>query len=204
MRSLPWFTLACLVVSPAMAAPSADPAAVAEAAPKAAPVWDGHNDVPEQLRDRRKDVLKGFDFRDTTGTADPTRERVAMHTDLARLRQGHVGAQFWSVFVPASLTDQQAVQAVMEQIDVTRRLIAAYPRELQFAGDAAGVVAAWKAGRIASLLGMEGGYAIGNSPGVLRQFRALGVRYMTLTHFRSTAWADSATDAPKKLKKPSM
>jgi len=181
--------------APATAATT--PESVAAAALKAAPVWDGHNDVPEQLRDRRKDLLKGFDFRDTTGTADAAAGRVAMHTDLTRLRRGHVGAQFWSVFVPASLTDQQAVQAVMEQIDVTKRLIAAYPDDLQYAGDAAGVAAAWKKGRIASLLGMEGGYAIGNSLGVLRSFRELGVRYMTLTHYKTTAWADSATDAPQ-------
>ena len=184
------------LASPALAAP-ASPDAVAAAALRAAPVWDGHNDVPEQLRDRRKDVLAGFDFRDTTGTADPARDRVAMHTDLARLRRGRVGAQFWSVFVPASLSDPQAVQAVMEQIDVTRRLIAAYPADLQFASDATGVAAAWKAGRIASLLGMEGGYAIAGSLGVLRQFRELGVRYMTLTHYKTTSWADSATDAPQ-------
>ena len=192
---LPALLAAILLGSPAAAAPSSE--SVAAAALKAAPVWDGHNDVPEQLRDRRKDLLTGFDFRDTTGTADAAAGRVAMHTDLTRLRRGHVGAQFWSVFVPASLTDQQAVQAVMEQIDVTRRLIAAYPADLQYAGDAAGVAAAWKAGRIASLLGMEGGYAIGNSLGVLRQFRELGVRYMTLTHYKTTSWADSATDAPQ-------
>ncbi|HET9627983.1 MAG TPA: dipeptidase, partial [Novosphingobium sp.] len=184
-----------LAAAPALA--DASPEQVAAAALKTAPVWDGHNDVPEQLRDRRKDILQGFDFRDTTQTADPARDRVAMHTDLARLRRGKVGAQFWSVFVPASLNDQQAVQAVMEQIDVMKRLIAANPEELQYATDAAGVSAAWKAGRIASLLGMEGGYAIGNSLGVLRQFRELGVRYMTLTHYKTTAWADSATDAPQ-------
>ncbi|HET9629336.1 MAG TPA: membrane dipeptidase, partial [Novosphingobium sp.] len=158
-----------LAAAPALA--DASPEQVAAAALKTAPVWDGHNDVPEQLRDRRKDILQDFDFRDTTQTADPARDRVAMHTDLARLRRGKVGAQFWSVFVPASLNDQQAVQAVMEQIDVMKRLIAANPAELQYATDAAGVSAAWKAGRIASLLGMEGGYAIGNSLGVLRQFR---------------------------------
>lgn len=184
--------------SPALAAPTAQsPEAIAAAALKAAPVWDGHNDVPEQLRMRYKNVIAGFDFADTTRTADPAAGHVAMHTDLTRLRAGKVGAQFWSVFVSATLSDQQAVQAVMEQIDVTRRLIARYPAQLQFAENAADVEKAMKAGRIASLLGMEGGYAIGNSPGVLRQFRALGVRYMTLAHFRSTSWADSATDAPR-------
>jgi membrane dipeptidase len=188
---------ACLLAVPAGAAPVPGAQAEADSALRQAPVWDGHNDVAEQLRDRRKNVLAGFDFHDTTGTADPAGERVAMHTDLARLRKGRVGAQFWSVFVSASLTDQQAVQAVMEQIDVIKRLVAAYPADLRFAQDAAGVAAAWKAGRIASLLGMEGGYAIGNSLGVLRQFRDLGVRYMTLTHYKTTDWADSATDAPR-------
>lgn len=176
---------------------AATPEQVAAAALMAAPVWDGHNDVPEQLRDRYKDQIAGFDFADTTRTADPANGRIAMHTDLTRLRKGRVGAQFWSVFVSASLSDQQAVQAVMEQIDVTRRLIDRYPEQLAFAGNAAEAQAAMKSGRIASLLGMEGGYAIGNSAGVLRQFRALGVRYMTLAHFRSTTWADSATDAPR-------
>ena len=100
------------------------PEQVAAAALRAAPVWDGHNDVPEQLRERHKDVIAGFDFRDTTGTADPAHDWIAMHTDLTRLRQGRVGAQFWSVFVPATLTDQQAVQAVMEQIDVPSQRLA--------------------------------------------------------------------------------
>lgn len=186
--------LSALLAAPALAA---SPEQVAAAALRAAPVWDGHNDVPEQLRDRTKSVLANFDFTDTRGTADPAQGRVAMHTDLARLASGRVGAQFWSVYVSALLSDQQAVQAVMEQIDLTRRLIARYPDRLEFADSAAGVKAAMKRGRIASLIGMEGGYAIANSAGVLRQFRALGVRYMTLAHFRSTSWADSATDAPR-------
>jgi len=188
--------LAALVTltAPALAA---SPQQVADAALRAAPVWDGHNDVPEQLRDRRGNMIAGFDFRDTRETADPAKQRVAMHTDLARLRQGRVGAQFWSVYVSAGLDDQHAVQAVLEQIDVTRRLVARYPGELRMATSSAEVEAAMKAGRIASLLGMEGGYAIGGSLAVLRQMHALGVRYMTLTHSRNTAWADSATDVTK-------
>lgn len=181
----------------ALPASAATPEQVAAAALRAAPVWDGHNDVPEQLRDRRKNILAGFDFRDTTGTADAAAGTIAMHTDLARLRKGRVGAQFWSVYVSTRLSDQQAVQAVMEQIDVAKRLIAAYPADLQLATNAAEVQQAMKAGRIASLLGMEGGYAIGQSLGVLRQFQALGVRYMTLTHVRTIPWADSGTDAPQ-------
>jgi membrane dipeptidase len=198
LSRLSLFALApfALVAAPAGAA-SQTPEQVAAAALKAAPVWDGHNDVPEQLRGRWQDRIAGFDFTDTTGTADPAHGHIAMHTDLARLRKGKVGAQIWSVYVSAALTDQQAVQAVMEQIDVTKRLIAKYPDDLQYADSAAGVEAAMKAGKIASLMGMEGGYAIGSSAGVLRQFHALGVRYMTLAHYKSTNWADSATDAPR-------
>jgi membrane dipeptidase len=119
-----------------------------------------------------------------------------MHTDLARLRRGRVGAQFWSVWVPTSLTEQQAVQATMEQIDLTKRIVARYPADLQLATSADEVERAQKAGRIASLIGMEGGHSIGASLGVLRQMYALGARYMTLTHTKNTGWADSATDVP--------
>jgi membrane dipeptidase len=187
--------LAALLASSAAAART--PEQVAEAALKAAPVWDGHNDVPEQLRARRNDMIADFDFTDTTGTADPANERKAMHTDLARLRRGQVGAQFWSVYVSAQLPEPQAVQATLEQIDVTKRLIARYPRELELVTTAAGAARAIKAGRIASLIGMEGGHSIGGSLAVLRQMYALGARYMTITHFKNLAWADSATDAPE-------
>jgi len=191
--------VAALLAGVGSAAGAATPEQVAEAALRAAPVWDGHNDTPGALRERRGNILAGFDFQDTAQTAIPaaTPAAPAMHTDLARLRKGRVGAQFWSVFVSSKLTDQQAIQAVMEQIDVTRRLIAANPRDLAFAESSADVAAAMKAGRIASLIGMEGGYAVADSPAVLRQFHALGVRYMTLTHSRTTNWADSATDAPR-------
>lgn len=188
------FATLALAASPALAQ---TPEQIAAAALKAAPVWDGHNDVPEQLRIRYKDMIGAFDFTDTRATADAANGMPAMQTDVSRLRQGRIGAQFWSVYVSARLTDQQAVQAVMEQIDVTRRLIARYPQDLQFAQTSTDVAQAMKAGRVASLLGMEGGYAIANSPGVLRQFYALGVRYMTLAHYKTTSWADSATDAPQ-------
>jgi membrane dipeptidase len=187
--------MAALLASTAVAART--PEQVAEAALRAAPVWDGHNDVPHQLRDRRNNLIADFDFTDTSRTAEPEKDRQAMHTDLARLRQGRVGAQFWSVYVPASLPEPQAVQATLEQIDVTRRLIARYPRELEFVTTAAEAERAMKAGRIASLIGMEGGHSIGGSLAVLRQMYALGARYMTLTHSKNLAWADSATDAPE-------
>ena len=179
------------------AKPVRTPEQVAMAALAAAPVWDAHNDVPEQLRDRRKNVLGDFDFRDTTRTGDPAKGVGAMQTDLTRMHQGHVGAQFWSVYVSANFTDQQAVQATLEQIDVMKRLIARYPAEMQFCTDSTCVQSAWKQHKIASLLGMEGGHSIGGSLAVLRQMFTLGARYMTLTHFKNTAWADSGTDAPE-------
>lgn len=172
------------------------PEQVADAALRAAPVFDGHNDVPEQLRDRRRNMLGDFDFTDTAATADPARGTAAMQTDLKRMRKGHVGAQFWSVYVSANLPEPQAVQATLEQIDLTKRLVARYPADLQLCTDSACIETAWKKGRIASLMGMEGGHSIGGSLGVLRQMHALGARYMTLTHFKNNAWADSATDAP--------
>lgn len=184
---------ACAVAAP----PAASPERTAAAALAAAPVFDGHNDVPEQLRDRRNNVLGDFDFRDTRQTADPAKNLIAMQTDLIRLRQGKVGAQFWSVYVSANLPEPQAVQATLEQIDVMKRLIARYPRDLQFCTTAACVEQAIKAGRIASLLGMEGGHSIGGSLAVLRQMHALGARYLTLTHFKNNAWADSGTDKPQ-------
>lgn len=190
---LPLITSAALALAAAPLA-AKTPQQVAEAALKAAPVWDGHNDLPWQLRERRKNLIEGFDLRDTSASADPAAERGVLHTDLARMRTGRVGAQFWSVYVPARYTDEQAIQAVLEQIDVTRRMVARYPADLQMATSAAEVEAAMKAGRIASLMGIEGGYAIGQSLGVLRQMHALGVRYMTLTHSKNLPWADSATD----------
>ena len=172
------------------------PEDVAAAALKAAPVWDGHNDVAEQLRSRRGDVIADFNFNDTTHEPEGKGGTSAMQTDLARLAKGHVGAQFWSVYVSGDLPEPQAAVATMEQIDVMKRLIARYPDRLQLALTSADVERAMKAGKIASLLGMEGGHSIDGSLGVLRQMYALGVRYLTLAHFKNNAWADSATDDP--------
>jgi membrane dipeptidase len=120
-----------------------------------------------------------------------------MHTDLVRLEQGKVGAQFWSVYVSAALDEPEAVQATIEQIDVTLRLIERYPDALQLALSADDVEKAMAAGKVASLMGMEGGHSIGSSLAVLRQMYAMGARYMTLTHSKTLSWADSATDEPK-------
>jgi membrane dipeptidase len=185
-----------LVSVPALAQQS--PEAVAEAALKKAPVFDGHNDVPEQLRERLRNMINDFDFRDTTDTARPDADppEIAMHTDLQRLRKGHVGAQFWSVYVPANPDEPQAIQQTLEQIDVIKRLVARYPNDMMLATNSAELEKAMKAGKIAGMIGMEGGHSIGGSLAVLRQMYDLGARYMTLTHSRNIAWADSATDAP--------
>ena len=191
--------LAALALVSTPAAAQQSPEAVAEAALKRAPVFDGHNDVPWALRGRLGNVINGFDFVDTTDTAEPDRDppRIAMHTDLTRLRKGHVGAQFWSVYVPSNDDEDEAVRQTIEQIDVAKRLIARYPQDLTLAANAAELEKAMKAGKVAGMLGMEGGQSIGSSLAVLRQMYALGARYMTLTHGQNTPWGDSATDAPE-------
>nr|WP_283773339.1 dipeptidase [Altererythrobacter sp. KTW20L] len=179
------------------AAQRQSPEAVARAALENAPVFDGHNDMPGQLRERFGNVIGSFDFNDGIDVPPSGWGSPSMHTDLPRLRQGQVGAQFWSVYVSASLPGPEAAVAVMEQIDVTKRLIARYPDQLELVTTAAEVEAAMRRGRIASMIGMEGGNAIADSLAVLRQMHALGARYLTLTHSATTRWADSATDVPR-------
>jgi len=173
------------------------PEEIAAAALRRAPVWDGHNDVPIQLRERRGNVIAEFDFADTHAEPDGKGGTTPMHTDFPRLAQGKVGAQFWSVYVASAQSEPEAVVETLEQIDVTKRLIARYPDKLALALTADEVERAMKAGKIASLIGMEGGHSIAGSLGVLRQTYDLGARYMTLTHSANTAWADSATAAPQ-------
>ncbi|MCX5373364.1 dipeptidase [Streptomyces sp. NBC_00103] len=151
------------------------------------PVVDGHNDLPWALREQ---VGYDLDARDIAG-----HQQAHLHTDIPRLRAGGVGAQYWSVYVRADLPD--AVPATLEQIDCVRRLIARHPRDLRAALTAADMETARAEGRIASLMGAEGGHSIANSLGTLRGLYALGVRYMTLTHNDNVDWADSATDVPK-------
>ena len=194
MKKLALLPMIALWASPALAE---TPEEIAAAALEAAPVWDGHNDVPIQLRSRLGNVINTFDFEDTTATGEKHPEGRTMHTDLIRLREGKVGAQWWSVYVSASLSEPEAVQAVIEQIDVTKRLINRYPDDLRLTLTADDVTAAMTEGKIASLLGMEGGHSIGSSLAVLRQTYDLGARYMTLTHSKNTPWADSATDIPE-------
>jgi membrane dipeptidase len=151
------------------------------------PIWDGHNDLPWTLR-----VTDGVDP-DSTDLEGPV---PAIQTDLPRLARGGVGAQFWSVFVPADLAGETAVTTTLEQIDLVQELIRRYSGALELALTAADVERIMASGKIASLLGAEGGHSIGGSLGTLRALYALGVRYMTLTHNRNLPWADSATDDP--------
>jgi membrane dipeptidase len=150
------------------------------------PVVDGHNDLPWALREQ---VRYDLDARDIAGD-----QSAHLHTDLARLRAGGVGAQYWSVYVRSDLPG--AVTATLEQIDCVRQLIERHPADLRAALTAADMEAARAEGRIASLMGAEGGHSIDNSLATLRGLFELGVRYMTLTHNDNIAWADSATDEP--------
>lgn len=153
------------------------------------PLIDGHNDLAWQFREQCHDDLNGIDL-----SRDNSSHVPALVTDIPRLRAGKVGGQFWSVYVPSMPTNSDAVVAVLEQIDFVHRMIARYPNDMELALTADDVVRIHRQGKIASLIGMEGGHSIGNSLGVLRMEYALGARYMTLTHMQNNDWADSATD----------
>jgi len=151
------------------------------------PIMDGHNDLPWALRERAER---------STDRVDLAAQVTGTHTDLPRLATGGVGAQFWSVYVPADLQGDAAVTATIEQIDLVHDMIRRYPAALELALSAADVERILAAGKVASLLGAEGGHSIACSMGMLRALHALGVRSLTLTHNRNVPWADSATDEP--------
>src|SRR5690349_1802065 len=157
------------------------------------PLIDGHNDLPWALRDRARQ----HGHNASQVVCDLEAPAGGLHTDLARLAAGGIGAQFWSVYVPTSLAGDGAVTSVLEHIDLTRRMIVRYPEAFGIALTAGDVEQVFASGRVASLLGAEGGHAIAGSLGVLRTLYALGVRYMTLTHNANVGWADSATDEPQ-------
>jgi membrane dipeptidase len=186
-----------------LAAAEADTAALAarvERVLKATPLIDGHNDLPWGIRDHFGSA-DGVDLRaDTAGLPRPPdapEDWAPLMTDIPRLRKGHVGGQFWSVWVPSSMAGATAVKTTLEQIDLVHVMVSRYPDDMAMASTADDVLRARKAGRIAALIGIEGGHQIDNSLPALRQMYALGARYMTLTHGQNNDWADSATDTPR-------
>ncbi|MEO7446658.1 MAG: dipeptidase [Humibacillus sp.] len=193
---LPATPTAASTAAPSAAQPAAQPGAGETSARALArarallaehPLVDGHNDLPWAAREQA-----GYDF----DTLDIGGLLASTQTDLPRLAAGGVGGQFWSVFVPSTLMGGAAVTATLEQVDAVHRMTSRYADRLALALDADDVEAAKASGRIASLLGAEGGHSIDSSLGALRQLHALGVRYLTLTHNDNTPWADSATDVP--------
>ncbi len=183
-------TLATVLALHSAAAQSEDAALRrAKAILRTTPIIDTHNDLPWVIRE------KGTPPRDVESY--DISKRARFDTDIPRLREGMVGAQFWSVYVPSGLSPLDAMRAQLEQIDIAHRIIAKYPNALGYAASVADIRRQMARGRIASLLGIEGGHTIANSLGALRAYYVLGVRYMTLTHFHTNDWADAATDSSR-------
>jgi len=185
--------LACALLPLLAAAPAPSPYAdrIARVL-KATPLIDGHNDWAESLREREGDGRWTLDLRQGLGTRP-----IPYNTDIARLRQGQVGGQFWSVFVSPALPPLEQVKETLEQIDLVKDIVARYPETFALARTADDVRRIHKSGRIASMIGVEGGNQIDDSLSVLRSYHALGAGYLTLTHALTIDWADSATDDPK-------
>jgi membrane dipeptidase len=190
-----WVAFFALSASTAPAA-SNDYQARVERVLKQTPLIDGHNDLPWEIRERNKGRLSTIDLKSDTSKLTPPPDGAPLMTDIPRLRAGHVGGQFWSVWVPVNIKGPEAVQTTVEQIDLVKRMAARYPADFAMAETAADVRRIHRAGKIACLIGIEGGHQINNSLAVLRQMYDLGARYMTLTHVLDIDWADAATDAP--------
>lgn len=204
MRGFGLWLLACCMVSVPLASLAAGKASGTDTdyearvvrVLKQTPLIDGHNDLPWEIRERFKSQLSAVDLKADTSKLPVPPDSAPLMTDIVRLRAGHVGGQFWSVWVPVSLKGAEAVETTLEQIDLVKRMAARYPSDLEMALTAADVRRIHHAGKIACLIGVEGGNQIDNSLAVLRQMYDLGARYMTLTHVLTTDWADSATDTP--------
>ena len=192
MSPRPWIAIATLLAAAnaSVGRAQTDPALVhARRILKASPLIDGHNDLAIVIREDKKAPgdVEAYDLR----------KHTSGDTDLERLKSGQVGAQFWSVFIPGDIKDSGYAKVQLEQIDIARRVIERYPEALTLATSASEVMAAFRQGKIGSLLGMEGGHAIENSLGALRSYYRLGVRYMTLTHNVTLDWADAAMDVSR-------
>ena len=182
--------LALLLTTATVAAAQSDPALErARRILRSVPLIDGHNDLPWEIRHSRTAPMDV--------AAYDLRTRTPGHTDLERLKAGQVGAQFWSIYVPGEVKDSGYARIQLEQFDIARRTIARYPDRLTLANRADDIEREFKRGRIASLLGMEGGHVIENSLGVLRSYYDLGARYLTLTHNVTLDWADAAMDSTR-------
>jgi membrane dipeptidase len=192
MRKVLHLPVLALLAAMAIPATAATPEETAREVLAKSPIIDGHNDTPHQIAELFDRDFSKFDL--ASLSADVL---AKTHTDIKTARAGHLGGQYWSVYVDAALPKHEAVTRTIQQIDVVRQMMARYPETFTYAATAAQVEAAMKKGKIASLIGMEGGHSIGGSLEILRQTYALGARYMTLTHSLTTDWADSATDAPK-------
>jgi membrane dipeptidase len=197
MRLPPVLTLALAVAVVATAGPRAHTAADPDADRLArarrllerAPLIDGHNDIPWRMREQKP----RYDF----DVFDLRQPRPGFHTDIPRLKTSGLRGQFWSIYVPGTLQGEQAVTATLEQIDTVHELLRRYPDVFEAARTAADVERIAKAGRVASMMGMEGGHSIDRSMGALRMFARMGVGYMTLTHNVTLPWADAANDVAR-------
>jgi membrane dipeptidase len=184
----PLLAMAFIALTLAASTAQNDTAARARSLHKQVPLIDGHNDYPWALRG----LDPGRDF----AKADITTSVPALHTDIPRLRSGGLGGQFWSVYVPSTMQGREAVRATLEQIDIVHRMAQRWPQVFGLARTAADVERVFKSGKIASMIGIEGGHSIDNSLATLRMMHSLGAGYMTLTHSTNVPWADSATDKP--------
>jgi len=172
--------------------PDADLVKRARALLDEVPLIDGHNDIPWQYRKRVNNHLNQMDL-----SQDLTDLKPELHTDIPRLRAGGMGGQFWSVYVPATMRGAEGIRMTLEQIDMTRRIVARYPDTFELAFTADDIERIHRDGKIASLMGMEGGHSMGNSLAALRMLYEAGARYMTLTHSKHTDWADSCSQRPR-------